>query len=192
MALRLLRLETMPFHPLRLLPFAALAVIACSSTKSSPSAGGAAPPATSVETSPPAAAVVTPVAAPSTPPVASPELVAEIRKGIAQRGPSSFDIARATMGQMIDNQPALMSQSRVVPETDQGKVVGARVFGVTPDSALGTLGIQNGDRVERIGGTDMTSPDKVVATFASLRTADHFTVALNRAGREMSLDYAVK
>ena len=182
----------MPFPTLRLLPVAALAVIACTSTKSSPSAGAAAPPATSEETSPVAAAVVTPVAAPSTLPVASPELLTEIRKGIAQRGPSRFDIARATMGQIIDNQPALMSQSRVVPEIDRGKLVGFRVFGVTPDSTLGTLGIKNGDRVERIDGTDLALRDKALATYASLPTTDHFTIVLNRAGQDMSLDYDVK
>jgi general secretion pathway protein C len=187
-ALHLLGLATMPLHTRHWLPFAALALFACSSTSSAPSASAAAHPATSLA----ASVVVTPVAAPSLPPVAGPELLAESRKGIAQRGPSSFDIARATMGQIIDNQPALMSQSRIVPETDQGKVVGVRVFGVTPDSTLGALGIKNGDRVERIDGTDMTSPDKAIATFASLRTADHFTVVLDRAGQDMNIDYAVK
>ncbi len=179
----------MSFQSLRLIPLAALAVIAC---KSSPSASTAAPSATSQEMSPVAAAVVTPVAAPSVPPVASPALVAEIRKGITLRGPSSFEIARATIGQIIDNQPALTSQQRIVPETDQGKPAGFRVYGVTPDSTLGTLGIQNGDRVERIDGTDVTSRDKALATYGNLRTADHFTVVLNRAGQDVTLDYNVK
>jgi general secretion pathway protein C len=43
-----------------------------------------------------------------------------------------------------------------------------------------------------LDGTDMTSPDKAIATLASLRTADHFTVVVNRAGQDMSLDYDVK
>ena len=32
----------------------------------------------------------------------------------------------------------------------------------------------------------------VLATFARLRTADHFTVVLDRAGQDMRLDYDVK
>lgn len=85
-----------------------------------------------------------------------------------------------------------MSQSRVVPETDQGKPVGFRMYGVTPDSTLATLGIQNGDCLERIDGTELTSRDKALATYASLPTADHFTILLNRAGQDMTLDYNVK
>jgi general secretion pathway protein C len=175
----------MRFLLLHLLPCTGLAIVACGSTPSSP-------PATATATATATSNVPVAVAAPSAVPTATPELLAEIHRGIAQHGPSSFEIARATLGQIIDDQPALMSEARIVPETDHGKIVGARVFGVTPDSTLGTLGIQNGDRVERVDGTDMSSPSQLVATVVKLRTADHFTVVLERAGHEMSIDYDVK
>jgi general secretion pathway protein C len=195
-ALRLLDSEAMTFHTLGLLPLAALALLACGST-SSPSDGAAASQAKSRTTSPAASPAVwadptVVVTLSAAPPPPSPRLLAEVRKGIVEKSPSSFDIGRDTLATIFDNQPALMSQARIVPETDQGKVVDVRVFGVTADSLLGTLGIRNGDRVERINGTDMATPDQTFATFASLRNADHFTVALERAGQDMSIEYAVR
>ena len=40
-----------------------------------------------------------------------------------------------------------MKSARIVPEKEGDKVVGIRLFGIRPDSLLGTLGIENGDRL---------------------------------------------
>ena len=85
-----------------------------------------------------------------------------------------------------------MRQARIVPEQENGKVVGIRLFGVKPDTLLGTLGMENGDRLEKINGFDMTSPEKALEAYARLRTADHLTVSVNRRGQETNLDYNIK
>jgi len=85
-----------------------------------------------------------------------------------------------------------MRQARIVPEQENGKVVGIRLFGVRNDTLLGVLGMENGDRLQSINGFDMTSPEKALEAYARLRTADHMTVAINRKGSNMNLDYNIK
>ena len=85
-----------------------------------------------------------------------------------------------------------MRQARIVPEQENGKMVGIRLFGVRPDTLLGVLGMENGDRLQTINGFDMTSPEKALEAYARLRTADHLTVQVNRKGANMNLDYNIK
>ena len=85
-----------------------------------------------------------------------------------------------------------MRQARIVPEQENGKVVGIRLFGVRPDTLLGTLGMENGDRLQTINGFDMASPEKALEAYARLRTADKLVVQVNRRGANMNLDYNIK
>jgi general secretion pathway protein C len=143
----------------------------------SPDAGAAAP----APPPPPA------VAAGGASPVAE-----DIKKGIQKIGGSEFNVDRGVVDKILENQAELMRQARIVPETENGKVVGIRLFGVRPDTLLGALGMENGDRLEKINGFDMTSPEKALEAYARLRTSDHLTVSVNRRGQGMNLDYNIK
>jgi general secretion pathway protein C len=115
-----------------------------------------------------------------------------ISKGIQKKSATEFDVDRGVVDKVLENQAELMRQARIVPETENGKVVGIRLFGVRPDTLLGVLGMENGDRLEKINGFDMTSPEKALEAYARLRTADHLTVSVNRKGQETNLDYNIK
>ncbi|MCL2448847.1 MAG: general secretion pathway protein GspC [Polyangiaceae bacterium] len=115
-----------------------------------------------------------------------------IKNGIRKVGATEFDVDRGVVDKILENQAELMRTARIVPEQENGKVVGIRLFGVKPDSLLGTLGMENGDRLEKINGFDMTSPEKALEAYARLRTADHLTVSVNRHGQATNLDYNIK
>lgn len=116
----------------------------------------------------------------------------DIKKGIQRVGPNEFNVDRGVVDKILENQAELMRQARIVPEQENGKVVGIRLFGVRQDTLLGTLGMENGDRLEKINGFDMTSPEKALEAYARLRTADHLTISLNRKGQEQNIDYNIK
>ncbi len=138
------------------------------------------------------------VAAPAPPPVAAPTLgggsalADDIKKGIQKVGGTEFNVDRGVVDKILENQAELMRQARIVPEQENGKVVGIRLFGVRPDTLLGALGMENGDRLEKINGFDMTSPEKALEAYARLRTSDHLTVSVNRRGQATNLDYNIK
>jgi len=116
----------------------------------------------------------------------------DIKNGIQKVGSNEFNVDRGVVDKILENQAELMRQARIVPEQENGKVVGIRLFGVKSDSLLGELGMENGDRLEKINGFDMTSPEKALEAYARLRTADHLTVSVNRRGQDQNIDYNIK
>ena len=114
------------------------------------------------------------------------------RKGDRIRLAQAAAPAVPTLDKILENQADLMRQARVVPEQENGRTVGIRMFGIRSDTLLGTLGMENGDRLQTINGFDMSSPEKALEAYARLRTADKLTVQVNRGGKNMNLDYNIK
>ena len=59
----------------------------------------------------------------------------DIKKGIQRVGPNEFNVDRGVVDKILENQAELMRQARIVPEQENGKVVGIRLFGVRPGHA---------------------------------------------------------
>jgi general secretion pathway protein C len=85
-----------------------------------------------------------------------------------------------------------MKSVRIVPEREKGEVAGIRLLGIRPESLLGTLGLENGDRLDSINGVAMTSPENGLEALTRLRTADHLGVRVNRRGKEVTLDFNIR
>jgi general secretion pathway protein C len=133
-------------------------------------------------------------AAPVEPPKTSgaPALPADIASKIQKISDTEYNIDRSVVDKILENQAELMRSARIVPEQKDGKVVGVRLFGIRPDTLLGTLGLQNGDRLETINGFNMASPEKALEAYARLRTAAALNVKVNRRGTPVSVDYHIK
>jgi general secretion pathway protein C len=116
----------------------------------------------------------------------------EIAKKIHKISDHEFDVERSVVDSILENQAELMRSARVVPEKEGDKVVGIRLFGIRQDSLLGTLGLENGDRLSSINGFEMSDPQKALEAYARLRTADHLTVSVNRHGAPMNIDFNIK
>jgi general secretion pathway protein C len=116
----------------------------------------------------------------------------EIAAKIHRVSETEFNVERSVVDQILENQSELMRSARIVPEKEGDKVVGIRMFGIRPDSLLGTLGLENGDRLSSINGFEMSDPQKALEAYARLRTADHLTVSVNRKGKPMNIDFNIK
>jgi general secretion pathway protein C len=117
---------------------------------------------------------------------------ADIASKIQKVSATEFNVDRQVVDKILENQAELMRSARIVPEQENGKVVGIRLFGIRPDTLLGTLGLENGDRLQTINGFDMASPEKALEAYARLRTADHLTVQVNRRGQNTNIDFNIK
>ncbi len=116
----------------------------------------------------------------------------DIASGIQKVGPTEFNVERSVVEKILESQAELMRSARIVPEQKDGQVVGIRLFGVRPDTLLGTLGFQNGDRLETINGFNMASPEKALEAYARLRTADNLAVKISRRGKPQTIDFHIK
>jgi general secretion pathway protein C len=117
-----------------------------------------------------------------------PEMAAKIQKN----SETEFTLERSLVDEIMENQGTLMRSARIVPEQKNGETLGIRLFGIRPDTLLGTLGLQNGDRLEEINGFKMGSPEQALEAYARLRTASSLTIKVNRRGKAMNLDYQFK
>jgi general secretion pathway protein C len=141
---------------------------------------------------PEAAAAPPPDAARSRRRSGAPAVPSEISEKIQKVSDTEFNIERSVVDRILENQAELMRSARIVPEQKDGKTVGIRLFGIRSDTLLGTLGMQNGDRLEKINGYDMASPEKALEAYARLRTASKLTVTLSRRGTPMTIEYQIK
>jgi general secretion pathway protein C len=145
---------------------------------------------------PAGASAAAPVAPPPPAPVAHAggpgSLPQDIASKIQKVSATEFNVDRQVVDKILENQAELMKSARIVPEQENGKVVGIRLFGVRPDTLLGVLGLENGDRLQGINGFDMTSPEAALQAYARLRSADHLTVQVNRRGQNLNLDFNIK
>lgn len=142
---------------------------------------------------PRAAAAPQPTTDAPTPPSGGPGAVdPDIKNRIQKVSDSEFNVDRGVVDKILENQAELMKSARIVPEQKDGQVVGIRLFGVRPDTLLGTLGLQNGDRLESINGFEMGSPEKALEAYARLRTASNMSVKVNRRGQSMTIEYKIK
>lgn len=122
----------------------------------------------------------------------APAVPSEIADKIQKVSETEFNVDRAVIDNILENQATLMRSARIVPEQKDGKTVGIRLFGIRPDTLLGTLGMQNGDRLEQINGFDMASPEKALEAYARLRTATNLTVQLTRRGKPLTINFNIK
>jgi general secretion pathway protein C len=116
----------------------------------------------------------------------------EIASRIKKRSETEFDVERSVVDSILENQAELMKSARIVPEKEGDKVVGIRLFGIRQDSLLGTLGLENGDRLSSINGFEMSDPQKALEAYSKLRSADRLTISINRHGKPMNIDFNIK
>lgn len=116
-----------------------------------------------------------------------PEIAARIRRTSA----TEFQVDRAAVDMLLEQQALLMRSARVIPERRGGEVVGLKLR-IKPGSMLESLGLQSGDSLRSINGFDITDPQKALEAYARLRTADRLSVAIEREGRPMTIDFNIR
>lgn len=137
---------------------------------------------------PAAAATATPAARPGGP---TGELAAALDQGIQRSGDNEFSVRRSLVDRILENQAELMRTTRIMPQSQGGRVVGVQMFGVGENSLLGRLGMHNGDTLNRINGLDIATPDRALEAYSRLRTADHIQLSVTRNGQPVNIDFNI-
>ncbi|HXK20030.1 MAG TPA: hypothetical protein VNG33_19600 [Polyangiaceae bacterium] len=101
---------------------------------------------------------------------------------------TTFNVDRSLVNRGLQGPLSVLGPVRVLPEQRDGKLLGLRLFGIRPGSLLGTLGLQNGDRLESINGFSVASPAQALEAYAHLREAPRLRVQLERSKRPVELN----
>lgn|GEM_PF-3782044 len=114
----------------------------------------------------------------------------ELGKSIKQVGPSSYEIDRSDLDNIMNNLAKLMAQARVVPEQSDGKTAW-RFTMIQPNSALSKLGFQVGDTITKINGYEPEA-QKMGEFLGRLHTDSQFNVEGRRGSGSFTFEYNVK
>jgi general secretion pathway protein C len=130
-------------------------------------------------------------------PKAKPKPKAKVPDEIASRiekvSDLEYNVDRSVVDEVLENKASLMRGTRMVPEKGKGGGnVGIRLFGVRPSSLLSTVGLKNGDRIDKINGFDITDPQKALQAYARLRMADHLDIEITRRGKPETIQLKLK
>ncbi|MCS6797117.1 MAG: hypothetical protein NZ898_01075 [Myxococcota bacterium] len=117
---------------------------------------------------------------------------ADLEAGIRQVSDTRYAVQRSLVNRLLENQAEMMRTARIIPHEEGGRVVGVKLYGIRRNSLLSRLGLQNGDMLRTINGFDMTSPDRALEAYARLRDVPHLSVAIERRGQPMTLDYDIQ
>ena len=137
---------------------------------------------------PPAIAQNTP------PPVSQPAINADlgdIDKGVTCSG-NSCTVDRSLVEKLLANTTMLATAARFVPSIKDGKPNGFKLYAIRPQSIFGRIGLQNGDTIKAINGSEMTTPDAALGLYTKLRSASHLSVQVERRGETVTLDYTIR
>lgn len=133
-----------------------------------------------------------PAALASPPPLPVPDVPEwPIGLGLVQLSATEFIVDRRSLAVALQRQADLMRSARVVPESENGRVVGIRLFGVTPSSLLGRFGFENHDRLESINGVDLCTPGRALKAYSRFRTSSEVYVIVSRRGSKVRLEYHI-
>jgi hypothetical protein len=111
----------------------------------------------------------------------------EVLRSIREISPTEHAITQRGLELFLDNEPALLRSARIVPEVVAGKPVGIRLFGIRADELLGRLGFENGDRVDRLMGKPLATPEQALEAYAAMRGAKVIEIEIVRRGAPKKL-----
>ena len=106
----------------------------------------------------------------------------EVLRSIREISPNDHAVTQRGLDLFLENQVVLLRSARTVLEQTGGKVSGIRIYGVRQDGVLGRLGFENGDRLDRVMGKSMSTPEQALEAYATMRSAKVIEIEVYRRG----------
>lgn len=111
--------------------------------------------------------------------------------GVRKVSDNRYDVSRTVLDQQLSNLATISTQARIVPSFKNGVANGFKLFSIQPDSLYASIGVENGDVVQRINGYEINSPDRALELFQKLRETSHVVIELERGGQAIRKEYSI-
>ncbi len=110
----------------------------------------------------------------------------------AQVGAGSYVIDQRALNAALDNIGQAMTDARLLPSMKDGKVEGFKVSEVRSTGIFATIGIKNGDLLQKINDFPIDSPEKAIQSFASLKGQSRIKLDMVRDGQPTTFNYDIR
>jgi general secretion pathway protein C len=112
-------------------------------------------------------------------------------EGVRPTGKDRYEIDRNVIDSTLSNLNTIATQARIVPSFKNGVANGFKLFSIQPGSLYASIGVENGDVIQRINGYEINSPEKALELYQKLREAGHVTIELERQGQVIKKEYNI-
>lgn len=132
---------------------------------------------------------------PRRPPPSSPRSESkedDIASGIQRVSDTEHVVDRSVVDKLLADPTSFIRSVRVRPHKKNGKVVGFKLRRFRSNSPIALLGAQKGDIIHAVNGQDLSSVDKALGAFQSLRSASDLTFSITRRGKPMDLNVKIR
>lgn len=119
------------------------------------------------------------------PPAQKAERVNEVSDGV-------FELNGEAVNAELDNVEKIAKAAKVVPNYVDGKSAGIKLIGVRSDSVYAQLGIESGDVVTSINGTQVKNQAHAFELMQKMRGKKKAEIQVERRGQSKTLKYSVK
>lgn len=124
-------------------------------------------------------------------PVPAPAAPGAPMTGVRPTGKDRYEIERSVIDSTLNNLNNIATQARIVPSFKNGQANGFKLFSIQPGSLYSSIGIENGDVIQRINGFEINSPEKALELYQKLREAGHVTIEGERGGQTFKKEYNI-
>ncbi len=113
-------------------------------------------------------------------------------EGVRQLADNQYEIDRTTLDSTLNDLNKVATQARIVPSFKNGVANGFKLFSIQPGSLYASIGIENGDVIQRVNGYEINSPEKALELYQKLRESQSVTIDLERSGQTLHKQYSIK
>ena len=111
---------------------------------------------------------------------------------VKEVGNNEFELDRAAVEAELSDPEKLAKGAKVIPNYDNGKASGIKLVGIRRDSVFSQLGIQSGDVVRSINGTEVRNQAHALELLQGLKGSKSAAIEVERRGKRQKLKYRVK
>ncbi len=113
-------------------------------------------------------------------------------EGVRQVGDNQYEIDRATLDATLNDLNKIATQARIVPSFENGVANGFKLFSIQPGSLYASIGIENGDVIQRVNGYEINSPEKALELYQKLRESQTVRIDGKRGGVNFTKQYKIQ
>ncbi len=113
-------------------------------------------------------------------------------QGVRQLGDNKYEIDRGTLDSTLSDLNKIATQARIVPSFKNGVANGFKLFSIQPGSLYASIGIENGDVIQRVNGYELNSPEKALELYQKLRESQRVIINGERGGQTFEKVYEIK
>lgn len=101
-------------------------------------------------------------------------------------------VSKAKVDSTLQDLNQVIQQARMVPNYENGQVDGFKIFGIRNGSIFQDLGLQNGDVINNINGTQIDSLEKALPMLQLLKTESSYTIDITRKGAKQTMSINIQ